>query len=239
MKGVLLCGREGTRLRPLTEVVNKHILRVGNLPMAEHPLRKIQQCDIRDVLIVSGGSNFSAVVKYFGSGKKWGMRFVHAIQDEAGGIAQALSMAESFVGDERVLVLLGDNLFSMNLHPSIYEFCNWIGLPRLGAQLYTIRSENAERFGVFRYENGQPVAILEKPNNPTTDGICTGIYCYEPDVFEIIKTLKPSGRGELEITDVNNIYLKECRARVVPMTGWWTDCGTMETLRTAEKLLND
>lgn len=236
MRGVLLCGGEGTRLRPLTEVVNKHLVRVGSLPMAEHPLRKLKAAGVDDVVIISGGENFAAVVKYFGSGTKWGMRFMHAIQDKPGGIAQALGLAEPFIGYHKMVVILGDNLFSMDLKQSLEEFQH---SDAESAQLYTIQSDEPSRFGVFQYQHNVPVRILEKPAAPPSRQICTGIYCYSGAVFDIIRGLKPSARGELEITDVNNVYLANQKARVVPMDGWWSDCGSLDTLRSAEKLLDD
>lgn len=236
IKGVLLCGGEGTRLRPMTEVINKHLIRVHDMPMAEYPLRKMIEAGIKDILIVSGGENFAAVVKYFGSGKKWGIQIVHAIQDQPGGIAQALSLARGFVGESKVLVCLGDNLWSMNLGQSVRYF----SITGHGATFFSIPSSTPERFGVLQFDkDGIPIDIIEKPKEYISNQILTGIYLYEPSVFSIINTLKPSARGELEITDVNKYYLTRANARIVDMDGWWSDCGTIDTLLKAEELIKN
>jgi len=236
MRGVLLCGGQGTRLRPFTEVVNKHLIRVGKLPMAEYPLLKMIEAGIKDLMVVSGGENFAAVVKYFGSGKKWNVSIVHAIQDEAGGIAQALWLARHFADKEKLLVVLGDNLFSMNLADTVREFEHQ-DLYR--SQVYVTHSDTPERFGVvINDENGNPCDIVEKPLQPPTNIVQTGIYLYDSSVFRIIQGLEPSHRKELEITDVNRHYLKHGLMRLVKMNGWWTDCGTMDTLVQAEQFLS-
>ena len=238
IKGVLLCGGEGTRLRPMTEVINKHMVRVHELPMAEYPLRKMIEAGVKDILIVSGGENFAAVVKYFGSGKKWGINITHAIQDRAGGIAQALGLAENFVGNSKALVCLGDNIWNMNIREHVEEF---VSLPSGRAFLFVIKSTTPERFGVMCWDDTEniPIEIIEKPKHYISNDIVSGIYLYGPEVFKKIKTLKPSGRGELEITDVNNYYVKSGLIRVVPMTGYWSDCGTMDTLLKAEELIKN
>lgn len=233
MKGILLCGGEGTRLRPFTEVVNKHLVRVHNLPMAEYPLIKMIEAGIEDILIVTGGENFAAVVKYFGSGVKWDVRINYAIQDKAGGIAEALGLAQTFAGNDSVLVCLGDNIWSDSIKDHVDSFCG-------GACLFSIYSKTPERFGVLKYSNNQPIDILEKPVNPPSNNIIAGIYIYDNGVFNIIPKLKRSDRGELEITDINRHYLKAGNAKIVQLAGWWSDCGTIETiLRTEELLKND
>lgn len=243
VKGVLLCGGEGTRLRPFTEVINKHLVRVYDLPMAEYPLMKMIACGIKDIMIVSGGSNFAAVVKYFGSGQKWKVNIVHAIQDEAGGIAQALSLAENFVGDDNVLVCLGDNIWSMDLKTHLDGF-KMMGTKK--AMLFAIKVDEPQKYGVLAFDDGKdidlsyPIDIIEKPKKPASDYILSGIYFYGPEVFAIIKGLKPSKRGELEITDVNRVYIKAAKALIVYMSGWWSDCGTLESLlKTEERIKND
>lgn len=236
LKGVLLCGGEGKRLRPITEVVNKHLVRVDNFLMAEWPLRKMIECGITSVMIVTGGENFAAVVKYFGSGKRWGINIVYSIQDEPGGIAQALSLAEEFVGESRVLVCLGDNLWSMNIYNRVMDFMD---SPDGSAGLFIIESTSPERFGVIEWKDGQPVNIIEKPKEFVSSWVVTGIYLYGAKVFEVIKTLRPSERNELEITDVNRFYLKAGKARITNMSGWWSDCGTMDTLIKTEELIKN
>ncbi len=230
VKGVLLCGGEGTRLRPMTEVVNKHLVRVHDKPMAEYPLLKMIEAGIKDILIVTGGENFAGVCKYFGSGAKWSININYAIQDAPGGIAEALGMARSFVGQNRVLVCLGDNLWNMNIKPFA---AGWLH----ECTLFSIYSKNPERYGVFQYDHKEVIDIIEKPTGFISNFICTGIYCYDPNVFDIIKELKPSQRGELEISDVNRHYIKTGVARIITMDGWWSDCGTIDTLLQAERYL--
>lgn len=237
-KGVLLCGGEGTRLRPMTEAVNKHLIRVHHLPMAEYPLRKMIEAGIKDILIVSGGENFAGVVKYFGSGKRWNVNINYAIQDKSGGIAQALSLAENFVGENKVLVCLGDNLWNMDIGVDVNVF---VTKPHGQATLFTIENRTPERFGVFQFDDtGEiPINIIEKPAVAPSNWIVTGIYLYGPEVFDIVKTIKPSDRGELEITDVNRHYLTSGKARIVTMKGWWSDCGTIDTLLQAEEFIKN
>ena len=240
MRGVLLCGGEGTRLRPFTEVINKHLVRVHDLPMAEYPLLKMIEAGIREVMIVSGGENFAAVVKYFGSGKKWGIDIIHSIQDESGGIAQALGRARTFIGDNKFLVCLGDNIWSMNLRKDVEHH---LFSEVKNSLMFMIKSSKPERFGVLKFDDGvdqfNAIDIVEKPKNPPSDYILAGIYAYGPEVFSIIEDLKPSGRGELEITDVNRAYIKAGKAEIVRLEGWWSDCGTLETLLETEERIKD
>lgn len=237
LRGVLLCGGEGTRLRPMTEVVNKHLIRVLDLPMAEYPLRQMIACGIDEFFIVTGGENFAAVVKYFGSGAKWNVRISYGIQDRAGGIAEALGLAEWFIDGCKVLVCLGDNIWNTSIYDQVAKFMKE---PDDTAALFTIESQTPERFGVLKFEDGKPVDVLEKPNPAPSNWILTGIYGYGPGVFSVIKTLTPSARGELEITDVNRHYIRAGKASIFKMRGWWSDCGTMETLlATEEKLRHD
>ncbi len=236
IKGILLCGGEGTRLRPMTEVVNKHLVRVYDFPMAEWPLRKMIEAGITEIMIVTGGENFAAVVKYFGSGSKWNINIVYAIQDQAGGIAEALGLAEGFVGESKMMVCLGDNLWSMDMKEYVNAFR--IASPGI-AGLFIIQSSTPERFGVVKFADDLPVDIIEKPVNFVSDWAVAGVYFFGPEVFEVIKTLHPSGRGELEITDVNRFYLKAGKARIMRMGGWWSDCGTMESLVQTEELIKN
>ena len=237
MKGILLCGGEGTRLRPFTEVVNKHLVRVHNLPMAEYPLRKMIEAGIEDILIVTGGENFAAVVKYFGSGCKWDVRINYAIQDKAGGIAEALGLAEKWIGNDNMMVCLGDNIWSMNLKPYVDKFD--IEGRILSAMFFSIHSATPERFGQLRYEDNRIVDVVEKSEHVYSNNILTGIYIYGPYVFPIIHGLVPSKRGELEISDVNRHYIERDRAKVVAMTGWWSDCGNLENIVKTEELLKN
>lgn len=238
MQGILLCGGEGTRLRPLTYSVNKHLIRVGNYPLVEYPLKKMIQAGIKNIHVVVGGENYPAVIKYLGSGSRWDVRFTYSIQDRAGGIAEALGMAEPFVRNDKMLVILGDNVFDEDLKPEVERFSK--GIDERQAVLFYQHSKTPERFGVLKTEevNGfslQFTDIIEKPKEFISDNIVVGIYLYTPDVFDIIKTLKPSARNELEITDVNRLYIKFGHARIIPLSGNWTDCGTFESLAIAEK----
>jgi len=233
MKGILLCGGEGTRLLPLTRVTNKHLLRIGNYPMVEYPLRKMIQAGIDNIHIVTGGENYPPIVKYLGSGKNWGVRITYSIQDRAGGIAEALGLARAFVRDQKMLVVLGDQIFEDDLKPYVKRFSK--GNSKAG--LFMKDSTTPERFGVFEFdERGVVVDILEKPEQPPSNYVVTGIYMYDPFVFEIIDTLKPSDRGELEISDVNRFYIKRREASIHQLEGEWTDAGTFETLMGAEDL---
>lgn len=233
LKGVLLCGGEGTRLRPLTEVVNKHLVRVIDRPMAEYPLLRMIEAGIDDILIVTGGENFAGVCKYFGSGSKWKIRINYAVQDRAGGIAEALGLARTFAGKDKIMVCLGDNIWSMNLSTVL-------GCKFPDCLLFSIQSKTPERFGVLEFDrNGSAIDVIEKPQEFISDRILAGIYIYGPGVFDIIKDLKPSGRGELEISDVNRYYVIRGDARIIEMDGWWTDCGSIDTLLQAEELIKN
>lgn len=238
IKGVLLCGGEGTRLRPLTFAMNKHLVRVGDKPMAEYPLLKMIEAGIREVLIVCGGEKFAGLVRYFGSGKRWNVEITYKIQDEVGGIAQALGLARSFIDGCKVLVLLGDNIWNADIsshvelfRQSSYEKC----------LLFSTSVKNPGEYGVLQYDEktGSAIDVLEKPKDPPSNDILAGIYLYGPEVFDIIKTLKPSQRNELEISDVNRYYLRGRMAKVVKLTGFWKDCGKFDSLKEAEALLSD
>ena len=238
IKGVLLCGGLGTRLRPLTIAMNKHLLRVGKRPMLEHPLRRMIEAGVRNIHVVVGGESFPPVVAYLGSGSRWGIRITYSVQDKPGGIAEALGMAQAVVGNDKMLVVLGDNMFDMDLSEEIRRFK--MSTEEKEAVLFSIHSGTPERFGVLQFgEKNEPVDVIEKPTNPPSDQIVTGIYMYTADVFDVIETLKPSGRGELEITDVNRMYVKFGRARIVKMHGRWTDCGTFDTLLVAEEIMEE
>lgn len=234
IKGVLLCGGQGSRLQPLTEVVNKHLIRVHDKPMAEYPLLKMIEAGVTEIMIVTGGENFAGVVKYFGSGAKWNIRIVYAIQDKPGGIAEALSLAKGFVGKDYILVCLGDNIWSMNLQSYVQRFQEraWDE-----AILFSIFSKTPERFGQIKYMNGKIDDIFEKPKFHYSNEIITGIYLFGPYVFDIISQLEPSSRGELEITDVNRKYIRNGSVEIVKMDGWWSDCGMIDTILQTEELL--
>jgi len=233
MKGVILAGGDGTRLYPLTYAVNKHLLRIGKAPMIEYPLRKMIEAGIKDIHVVTGGENYQGVVKYLGSGSRWNVRITYSIQDKAGGIAEALGLAKAFVGQDKMLVLLGDNVFDMNLTSSV----NYFDDESAGGEalLFSHYSFAPNRFGVLKFKGDRVIDVIEKPEKFMGNLVLAGIYMFTPDVFDVIKCLIPSKRGELEISDVNRHYIMIENFRVVPLKGSWTDCGTFETLMDAEQ----
>ncbi|MDR1113682.1 MAG: NTP transferase domain-containing protein [Candidatus Margulisbacteria bacterium] len=229
MKGVVLAGGTGSRLYPLTKVTNKHLLPVGRKPMIYYPLERLLQAGIKEILIVTGTEHVGAVVNLLGSGKDFNCRFTYKVQDEAGGIAQALGLAENFAGGDDVTVILGDNIFQDDLTPYLQEYAKQGG----GAKLLLKEVTDPQRFGVAEIKDGLIVSIEEKPKRPKSNNAVTGIYIYDAQVFDYIRTLKPSGRGELEITDVNNKYITGRKCTYNIFQGFWTDAGTPESLRNA------
>jgi glucose-1-phosphate thymidylyltransferase len=230
MKGIVLAGGTGSRLFPLTKVTNKHLLPVGQKPMIYYPIEKLIDAGIEEILIVTGTEHMGAVVNLLGSGKDFGCRFTYKVQDEAGGIAQALGLAENFVGDDTMTVILGDNIFETSLDKALKNY------PGSGGQILLQKVEDPERFGVAELDGDKIVSIDEKPDHPKSDFAVTGIYMFDATVFDLIKTLKPSGRGELEITDVNNHYINNGEMRFSVLDGWWTDAGTPESYKIANQL---
>ncbi len=235
MKGVILAGGTGTRLYPLTKVTNKHLLPVGQHPMIFHLVAKLKEANINDILIVTGKDHMGAVVNLLGSGKDFGVKFTFKVQDEAGGIAQALGLAEQFVGDDLCVVLLGDNIFEDSIAPFVEEF----QAQGQGAKILIREVPDPQRYGVAEIGEGKVFSIVEKPLEPKSNYCVTGIYFYDADVFSMIKTLKPSGRGELEITDVNNDYIVQGKMTYDILSSWWTDAGTFESLAFANRLSID
>lgn len=235
MKGIILAGGTGSRLYPLTKVTNKHLLPVGKYPMIYYPIFKLKKCGIEEILIVTGTEHIGDIVNLLGSGRDMGVRFTYKVQDEAGGIAQALGLAEHFVGNDRCVVILGDNIFWKDIAEYVKDFEK----QEKGAKILIKPVNNPHRFGVVELSGDRIVSIEEKPKNPKSNFIVTGIYMYDSDVFSIIKTLKPSARGELEITDVNNEYIKRGTMTYDILDGWWTDAGTFESLMRANELATD
>ncbi|MBL7033558.1 MAG: NTP transferase domain-containing protein [Candidatus Delongbacteria bacterium] len=233
MKGIILAGGTGSRLFPLTKVTNKHLLPVGRVPMIYFPIRKLVQAGIEEILIVTGVENMGDVVNLLGSGREFNCRFTYKVQDEAGGIAQALALAENFSGSDQMVVLLGDNIFSGDITPYIKEFQQ----RDQGAMVLLKEVPDPGRYGVATVEQGVVRRIVEKPELPESNLAVTGIYLYDANVFDYIRQLEPSGRGELEITDVNNHYLESGNLYSAILTGWWTDAGTFESLAHANQLL--
>ena len=232
MKGIVLAGGTGSRLFPLTKVTNKHLLPVGLAPMIWHPLWKLKEAGITEILIVTGTEHMGDVVGLMGSGKDFGCRFTYKVQDEAGGIAQALGLAENFAGGAPVCVILGDNIFEDSLAPEVAAY----RAQGKGARIMLKPVEDPQRYGVAEVQDGKVLGIEEKPKAPKSNLSVTGIYFYDAAVFDIIRTVKPSGRGEMEITDVNNAYIDRGELSFGTFQGWWTDAGTFPSLAHANEL---
>ncbi|NOU87928.1 NTP transferase domain-containing protein [Paenibacillus sp. LMG 31460] len=235
MKGIILAGGTGSRLYPLTKVTNKHLLPVGKYPMIFHSVAKLKEADIIDILIVTGKDHMGDVVNLLGSGKEMGVTFTYKVQDEAGGIAQALDLAEHFVGGDQMVVILGDNVFEQSIVP----FVNNFRAQRNGAKILIQEVQDPQRYGVPELQGEKIFSIEEKPKKPKSNYAVTGIYMYDRSVFDIVKTLRPSGRGELEITDVNNAYIVRNELSYDILDGWWTDAGTHASLAKANELAKD
>jgi len=234
MKGVILAGGTGSRLFPLTKVTNKHLLPVGREPMIYHPIAKLTQAGIGEILVVTGLDHMGDVVNLLGSGREFRCRFTYKVQDEAGGIAQALGLAENFAGSSPVCVILGDNVFEDSIAPFTSRFRE----QQRGARILLKQVADPHRYGVAEVQGDRIVGIEEKPKHPRSDLAVTGVYLYDATVYALIRTLRPSARGELEITDVNNAYLRRGDLRYDVMRGWWTDAGTFESLRHANELVS-
>ena len=228
MKGVILAGGNGTRLHPLTLVTNKHLLPVYKKPMIFWPLETLKHCGIKNILIISGRGHAGHFVNLLGSGKKFGLNLSYEVQENAGGIAHALAIAEDFADNGKIAVILGDNIFmdSKDIRNGVRGFKN----QKKGAKIFLKSVSDANRFGVAEVRNRKVVRIEEKPNKPKSDLAVTGIYLYDNQVFEIIKKIKPSKRGELEITDVNNQYIKKNQMAYQLLNSEWTDAGTFDSL---------
>lgn len=235
MKGIVLAGGSGSRLFPLTKVTNKHLLPVGQVPMIYHPICKLLEAGITEILVVTGVEHMGHVVGLLGSGRQLGCEFTYRVQDEAGGIAQALGLAKHFAFGDRMVVILGDNIFE----DSLTEFVKNFAVQKCGARIILKEVPDPERFGVAELNADRVISIEEKPSAPRTNLAVTGVYMYDPEVFEIIKNLKPSARGELEITDVNNAYIQRDELAYDIFQGWWTDAGTFESLHLANELLHE
>ena len=234
MKGVVLAGGLGTRLLPLTRITNKHLLPVFDRPMIFYPLQTLINAGIRDILLVTGGPHAGDFLRLLGNGHEFGLTHLnYAYQEGEGGIAAALALAEHFAEGERMCVILGDNLIEGSIARSVARFRRQ---PR-GARIILKEVADANRFGVVELRGGRVVSIEEKPARPKSSYAVTGIYMYDAHVFDVIRTLRPSARGELEITDVNNWYLGRGELRCEILDGWWTDAGTFESLHRAGNLV--
>jgi glucose-1-phosphate thymidylyltransferase len=234
MKGVVLAGGLGTRLAPLTRVTNKHLLPVYDRPMIYYPIQTLLNAGIDEILMVTGGEHAGDFLKLLGNGKALGVRDLqYTYQEGEGGIAEALLLAEDFADGGKICVVLGDNIIERTIEAAVDAFCR----QPTGAKILLKEVDHPQRFGVPRFENGRIVEIIEKPTAPPSRFAVTGIYMYDRDVFDIAKTLEPSDRGELEITDVNNVYLRRGDLTHAVLEGWWTDAGTFESLHRAGRLV--
>jgi len=234
LKGVILAGGLGTRLHPLTKITNKHLLPVFCKPMIYYPIQTLVDAGIKDILIVTGGMHAGEFLRLLGDGKEFGLTHInYTYQEGEGGIAQALDLARHFADNEKIVVMLGDNIVQKSIKRHVDDFKKQRG----GARILIKEVPDPERFGVVGFSGRKITSIEEKPKKPKSKYAVTGIYMYDGRVFDIIKTLKPSHRGELEITDVNNAYLKSGSLEYSVMDGWWTDAGTFESLLKANNLV--
>ena len=236
MKGVVLAGGLGSRLFPLTRVTNKHLLPVYDRPMIYYPIQCLVNAGITDIQIVTGGNSAGHFLQLLGNGADFGLQqLFYAYQQGEGGIADALKLAEPFADDEPIVVVLGDNIIEGNIKSAVEDF----GAQGGGAKILLKEVHDPERFGVAIVEDDKVVRIVEKPKEPESSLAVVGIYMFDPSVFEICKTLRPSSRGELEITDVNNEYIRRGEMTFDVLKGWWTDAGTFESLHRASNMIVD
>ena len=234
MKGVILAGGLGTRLYPLTKVTNKHLLPVYDKPMIYYPIQSLINAGVDDILIVTGGNNAGDFLKLLGNGKEFGLKHInYTYQEGEGGIAEALRLAEFFASGERICVVLGDNIIEKNIRKAVENFRR----QREGAKILLKEVPDPQRFGVAELKGDRIARIEEKPKEPKSQYAVIGIYLFDQEVFNTIKTLKPSDRGELEITDVNNRYIEKGLMTWDILEGWWTDAGTFESLLRANQLV--
>jgi glucose-1-phosphate thymidylyltransferase len=234
MKGVVLAGGSGSRLYPLTKITNKHLLPIYSKPMIYYPIQTLVDAGIKDILIVTGGRNAGDFLRLLANGKEFGLTHLDfTYQEGEGGIAEALSLAEHFADGKKLCVILGDNIIEGSIRAAADEFRD----QKSGARILLKEVEDAERFGVAELKDGRIIGIEEKPKRPKSNYAVTGIYMYDETVFEKVRTLVPSKRGELEITDVNNAYIHEGSMTFSHLEGWWTDAGTFDSLLRATNLV--
>lgn len=234
MKGVILAGGLGTRLYPLTKITNKHLLPLYDRPMIYYPLQTLVEAGIEEIMVVTGGNNAGDFLRLLGNGREFGLRHLdYTYQEGEGGIADALRLAEYFADGQSIIVILGDNILEKSIKTAVDDFRK----QEDGAKILLKEVSDPWRFGVAELEGDRVVNIQEKPKQPRSNLVVTGVYMFDFNVFEIIKTLKPSDRGELEITDVNNAYINNNKMTYEILEGWWTDAGTFESLFRANSLV--
>jgi len=236
MKGVVLAGGLGTRLYPLTKITNKHLLPVYNKPMIYYPIQTLVNAGIEEIMIVTGGNSAGDFLRLLGNGKEFGLKHLnYTYQEGEGGIADALKLVEHFADGDLICVILGDNIIEGNIRKAKQDY----ELQGRGAKILLKKVPDPQRFGVPELDGDRIVRIEEKPSQPKSDYAVTGIYFYDNRVFDIIRTLRPSARGELEITDVNNAYIEAGEMTWTELEGWWTDAGTFDSLLRASNLVAD
>ena len=235
MKGIILAGGKGTRLNPLTEVTNKHLLPVGREPMIWHSVKQLCESGIRDIMVITSTDHMGDIVNSLGSGVRFGCEFSYRVQETAGGIADALSLARGFSANDKVVVLLGDNIFEYSIRPHVDAF----KAQSSGARVFLKKVDDPQRYGVAALDETHVVEIEEKPESPKSNYAVIGCYMYSPDVFDLIDKIDPSDRGELEITTVNNLYIEQGELQYSFVQGRWTDAGTFESLAEANRILLD
>jgi glucose-1-phosphate thymidylyltransferase len=236
MKGIVLAGGTGSRLFPLTKITNKHLLPIFDKPMIYYPIQTLVDAGIRDLLIVTGGRNSGDFLRLLANGKEFGLKHInYTYQEGEGGIADALGLAEHFAEGSKVCVILGDNIIEGSIAQAVSDF----KAQDRGAKILLKQVHDAERFGVAEIQGDRIVGIEEKPAKPKSNYAVTGIYMYDESVFDKTRTLTPSARGELEITDVNNAYINEGTMTFNYLEGWWTDAGTFESLLRAANLVHE
>lgn len=233
MKGIILAGGSGSRLDPLTRVTNKHLLPIYKKPMIYYPLQTLIEGGIRDIMIISGKGHAGHFLELLKSGEDFGARLSYGVQERAGGIAEALGLCEDFADREKIAVILGDNIFDYNISKSVFDFSNQ---PQ-GGKIFLKEVSDPARFGVAEILGDKIIGIEEKPENPKSNHAVTGLYMYDKQVWNVIKRLSPSGRGELEITDVNNFYINQGTMTYEILQGDWTDAGTFDSLLRANNLM--
>ena len=233
MKGIILAGGTGTRLFPLTKVTNKHLLPIGKEPMIYHPVKQLVSAGITSILVVTSTNHMGDVVNLLGSGKEFNCDFTYKVQETAGGIAHALALAEDFANCDKVAVILADNIFEYSIEPYANNFLT----QKNGARVLLKEVGDPDRYGIAAMDEYQVLEIEEKPNNPKSNFAVVGLYFYDSKVFDIIRDLEPSERGELEITSVNNVYIKSKELEYDILKGKWTDAGTFESIQDANDML--
>lgn len=235
MKGVILAGGMGTRLYPVTKVINKHLLPVYDRPMIMFPLETLAKAGIQEILIVLGGESVGDIIKLLGGGSDFGVRLTYKYQEEAGGIAQALALAEDFAGQDKIMVVLGDNILEDCLTDAVDDFLR----TDVKAGIFLKEVSDPKRFGIAELDGQRVINIEEKPEEPKSNLAVTGVYMYDPEVFTVIRKIKPSGRGELEITDVNNYFIAQNSLTAYHLNGFWIDAGVFTSLHQASMLIQN